>query len=322
MVQPSTNNGYQDFRMSKTIKTAVFPVAGLGTRLLPATKVMPKEMLPIVDMPLIQLAVDEAKAAGVERFIFVINTGKEMLLQHFSDAPQLMEVLESRNKLAQIERVKTTYLPEGQPQTAYQRNALGLGHAVWCARDLIENEAFAVMLPDDFIMGQTPCLKQMAEEHARTGNNIIASMEVADSDVSKYGIVTPGQTEGRSTMVKGFVEKPSIADAPSNMAVIGRYILSPEIMPILDEMVNKNLTGAGGEIQLTDAMVELLKTSPFTAYKFEGERFDCGHDIGFVKAQIAYAMTKSHLAPELTEFMLERIRMTVGTDKIADSKAA
>ncbi len=300
--------------MKNSIKTAVFPVAGLGTRLLPATKVMPKEMLPVVDMPLIQLAVDEAKAAGVERFIFVINTGKEMLLQHFDDAPMLMEMLEKRNKTDQIEKLKTTYLPEGQPQTAYQRNALGLGHAVWCARDLIEaGEAFAVMLPDDFIMGAKPCLKQMAEEYSRTGHNIVAAMEVADSEVSKYGIVTPDQQNGRSVSVKAFVEKPKLEEAPSNLAVIGRYILSSDIMPILDKMVENKTTGAGGEIQLTDAMVELLKTSPFTAYEFEGERFDCGHDIGFVKAQIAYAMTKPHLAEELKNFMIERLRMTMGS---------
>lgn len=306
----------------KKIKTAVFPVAGLGTRLLPATKVMPKEMLPIVDMPLIQLAVDEAKAAGVENFVFVISNGKEMLCQHFDEAPILMDTLSKRNKLAQIEILNSVTLPQGQLKTAQQEKALGLGHAVWCAREFIQNESFAVMLPDDFIMGEKPCLKQMAEEHARTGNNIIAAMEVADSEVSKYGIVTPGQNNGRGVLVKGFVEKPSLADAPSNLAVIGRYILSSDIMPILQSMVEKNLTGAGGEIQLTDAMVELLKTSPFTAYAFEGERFDCGHDIGFVKAQIAYAMTKPHLSAELTEFMIERLRVAMSQDKSSKSKAA
>lgn len=296
----------------KKIKTAVFPVAGLGTRLLPATKVMPKEMLPIVDMPLIQLAVDEAKAAGVENFVFVISDGKEMLCQHFDEAPNLMETLSRRNKLAQMEILKSVSLPQGQLKTARQDTALGLGHAVWCAREFVAgDDAFAVLLPDDFIIGETSCLKQMADEYSRTGHSIIASMEVPDSDVNKYGIVTPGQNNGRGTLVKGFVEKPKLEDAPSNIAVIGRYILNGTIMPILDRMVQKNLTGAGGEIQLTDAMAELLKTSPFTAYKFEGERFDCGHDMGFVKAQIAYAMTKPHMMAELTEFMIERLRLSM-----------
>lgn len=308
--------------MQNSIKTAVFPVAGLGTRLLPATKVMPKEMLPIVDMPLIQLAVEEAKAAGVERFIFVINQGKEMLLQHFDDAPQLMEVLEKRGKQAQIEIVNAVSLPEGEPHTAYQRRALGLGHAVWCARNLIENEPFAVLLPDDFILGTKPCLQQMAEEFSKTGNNIIAAMEVADEDVSKYGIVTPGEKSGNSVTVKGFVEKPAMEDAPSNLAVIGRYILQPGIMTILDDMVQKNTTGAGGEIQLTDAMSMHLKQAPFTAYKFEGERFDCGSDIGYVKAQIAYAMTKRHLVSDLTEFMIERLRQTMTSADVAKILAA
>jgi len=297
---------------TKQIKTAIFPVAGLGTRLLPATKVMPKEMLPIVDMPLIQLAVDEAKAAGVENFIFVISNGKEMLTQHFDEAPNLMETLSRRNKQAQIDIVNKVSIPAGKLKIAQQDVALGLGHAVWCARDFISaDESFAVMLPDDFIMGETSCLKQMADEHARTGHNIIASMEVADSEVNKYGIVTPGQNNGRSTIVKGFVEKPALAEAPSNIAVIGRYILSGEIMPILQGMVDRNATGAGGEIQLTDAMVELLKTSPFTAYNFEGERFDCGHDIGFVKAQIAVGLTRPNMSQELVEFMIERLRLVL-----------
>ena len=307
--------------MKKQVKTAIFPVAGLGTRLLPATKAMPKEMLPIVDMPLIQLAVDEAKAAGIERFIFVINNGKEMLLEHFDDAPQLMDTLQKRNKLEQIEKLNLTNLPEGQPETTYQRQALGLGHAVWCARHLVDDEPFAVILPDDFIMGGVkPCLQQMAEEYSRTGNSIVAAMEVSDEDVSKYGIVTPGMRVDNSVEVKAFVEKPSLEDAPSNLAVIGRYILNPEIMDLLDDMVRAKRTGAGGEIQLTDAMVDLLKISPFTAYKFDGERFDCGYDLGFVKAQIAYAMTKPHLVPELTQFMIERLRLNMGSMEKAPSQ--
>ncbi len=309
--------GTNSISANRTIKTAVLPVAGLGTRLLPATKVMPKEMLPIVDMPLIQLAVNEARAAGIERFIFVINNGKEMLLQHFDDAPQLMEMLVSRNKQEQIQKLQDMALPEGQPQTAYQRKALGLGHAVWCARHLVDNEPFAVLLPDDFILGDKPCLPQMADEFVRTGHNIVAAMEVADTDVSKYGIIDPVKKMGRAISVKGFVEKPSVEETPSNLAVVGRYILQPEIMNILDDLVTHNSTGAGGEIQLTDAMVRLLETSPFTAYNFEGERFDCGSDIGFVKAQIAYAMTKPHLIPELTQFMVERLRKNAGSNNLA-----
>lgn len=312
--------------MNKKVRTAVFPVAGLGTRLLPATKVMPKEMLPIVDMPLIQLAVDEARAAGVENFVFVIADGKEMLCDHFGESKKMMDTLVARKKQAQIDILNSVILPKGQLKVARQDKALGLGHAVWCARDYIDaNEPFAVLLPDDFMMCQTSCLKQMADEYSRTGHSVIAAMEVPDEDVSKYGIVTPGQTaltqQGRGTLVKGFVEKPKLEDAPSNLAVIGRYILDGSIIRILDQMVEKNQTGAGGEIQLTDAMVELLKTSDFTAYKFEGERFDCGHDLGFVKAQIAYAMTKAHLAPEITQFMIERLRNAVPA-QLAKTRAA
>jgi UTP--glucose-1-phosphate uridylyltransferase len=288
----------------RPVRKAVFPVAGLGTRLLPATKVMPKEMLTVVDKPLIQLAVEEARQAGIEQFIFVINHGKEMLLQHFDDVPDLMDVLEKRGKTELIRRVREAELPNGSLHTALQREALGLGHAVWCARQAVGDEPFAVLLPDDNVLSEEGCLAQMVRAYNKVGGNIIAVSEVPDEDTSKYGILDVAGQDGAMVAVKGLVEKPAPKDAPSNMAITGRYILQPEIFALLD----KHERGTGGEIQLTDAMARLLATQDFHGLLFEGERLDCGNDIGFVKAQIAYALKNQSLAQEVADYMMEKLR--------------
>lgn len=289
--------------MPKPIRTAVFPVAGLGTRLLPATKAMPKEMLPIVDTPLIQMAIDEAKAAGIESFVFIINQGKELLLEHFDDAPRLKDVLSLRGKIRELKKVELASLPDGQPLTTYQKHALGLGHAIWCARDLVGDEAFAVLLPDDVIRSSVPCLKQMVDFYARTGGNVIASMKVEPDQVSKYGILKPKTINGQSCVIELLIEKPEVNAAPSNFAVIGRYILQPEIFAHLDEMVKANAIGAGGEIQLTDALVKLLAEQDLYGFFFDGERHDCGSELGFIKAQIAFGLDRAHLKEELLNYM-------------------
>lgn len=286
------------------VKKAIFPVAGLGTRLLPATKIMPKEMLTIVDRPLIQLAVEEAIEAGIEEFIFVISNGKESLLQHFSDAPALMEILGKRNKIEQIEKIKNMELPEGKLLSVMQEEALGLGHAVWCARELIGNEPFAVLLPDDTVLHSEGCLSQMMKAYNKLGGNIVASCEIPLEDSTKYGVLDVQSRNGQAVPINSLVEKPKPEDAPSNIAVFGRYILQPEIFDYL----GKHERGAGGEIQLTDAMAKLIKDQSFHGFLFEGERLDCGHEMGFVKAQIAFALSKPHLAPEIAEYMIEKLR--------------
>lgn len=283
----------------KPVKKAVFPVAGLGTRLLPATKVMPKEMLTIVDRPLIQLAVEEAREAGIEEFIFVISDGKEVLLQHFLDSPALMTTLEKRNKTKEIKKVRDAELPESALKFVKQDQPLGLGHAVWCAKELVGDEPFAVILPDDTVMGAEGCLKQMVRAYNQTGNNVIASCEVAPEDTSKYGVFDLVSRKGDLLEVRGLVEKPAPEVAPSNMAIFGRYILQPEIFAYLDA----HETGAGGEIQLTDAMAKLINDQKFYGYLFKGERIDCGSEIGFIKAQIAFALQKPHLAEEIASYM-------------------
>ena len=289
--------------MQKPIKTAVFPVAGLGTRLLPATKAMPKEMLPIVDTPLIQMAIDEAKAAGIDSFVFIINQGKELLLEHFDDAPRLKDVLELRGKTRELKKVEMASLPDGQPLTTYQKHALGLGHAIWCARDLVGDEAFAVMLPDDVIRSSVPCLKQMVDFYAAHGGNVLASMMVADDQVSKYGILKPRDVKTNFCTIDSVVEKPVLGTAPSQYAIIGRYILQPEIFKHLDVMVQANMVGAGGEIQLTDAILKLLADQKAYGFFFEGERHDCGSELGFIKAQIAFGLERDHLKAELVDYM-------------------
>lgn len=288
----------------RAVRKAVFPVAGLGTRLVPATKVLPKEMLTIVDRPLIQMAVEEAREAGIEEFIFVIGRGKEMLIQHFGDAPELVKILESRGKTDQVAKVNEAKIPEGALRAVEQEEALGLGHAVWCARELVGDEPFAVILPDDAVLHTKGCLAQMMDAYNMQGGNIVAACEVKLQDTSKYGILDVAARNGDVVSVCGLVEKPSPDRAPSNMAIMGRYILQPEIFSYLA----RHERGAGGEIQLTDAMALLLRDQKFSGLLFKGERLDCGNEIGFVKAQVAFALDKPHLAPELAEYLAEKLR--------------
>lgn len=286
------------------IRKAVFPVAGLGTRLLPATKVLAKEMLTIVDRPLIQMAVEEAQEAGIEEFIFVTNVGKEMVAQHFSSQTQLIESLEKRQKQAELDKVNQSTLQLGALKTVLQGAPLGLGHAVWCAKDLVGDEPFAVILPDDTVRNSVGCLKQMVGFYNEHGKNVIATCQVDWADTSKYGILDLHPSINGAISIKNLVEKPSTETAPSNMAIFGRYILQPSIFSYLD----KKMIGAGGEIQLTDAMAQLLKDEPIFGFQFEGERLDCGNEVGFVKAQIAYALDKGNIAPEILNYMIEKLR--------------
>jgi UTP--glucose-1-phosphate uridylyltransferase len=285
------------------VKKAVFPVAGMGTRLLPATKVIPKEMLTIIDRPLIQLAVEEAREAGIEEFIFVVSDGKEALINHFQNSPALMDALTARKKTEQLEKLATTILPEGSLKIAKQDQPLGLGHAVWCARHFVGNEPFAVILPDDTVLGPAGCLKQMMATYNTRGGNVIAACEIDMKDSSKYGVFEISNRQDNLIDVRGLVEKPAPDVAPSNVAIFGRYILQPEVFAYLD----KHETGAGGEIQLTDAMAKLINDQKFHGHIFEGERLDCGSEIGFIKAQIAFAPKKPHLAAEISSYMKKKL---------------
>jgi UTP--glucose-1-phosphate uridylyltransferase len=276
----------------KPLRKAIFPVAGLGTRFLPATKAIPKEMLPVVDKPLIQYAVEEAKAAGIEQFIFVTGRGKSAMEDHFDFAIELNETLRRRGKQPELETANAMISPPGEIICVRQQEAKGLGHAVWCARHLVGDEPVAVLLPDDLILADTPCLQQMADAHLQVGGNLLAVEEVAPEHTSRYGILSPGRTEGRLTEVKGLVEKPKPADAPSRLAVIGRYILEPRVFAMLD----RHEIGAGGEIQLTDALAKLIDGAPFHGYRFEGQRFDCGDKAGFIDATIAFGFRHPTLA--------------------------
>ncbi len=290
--------------MNRPVKKAVFPVAGMGTRLLPATKYMPKEMLTIIDRPLIQMAVEEARQAGIEEFIFVISEGKEVLIKHFEHDQKLVDVLQSRNKTALIEKLTSGILPEGSLKTAQQEKALGLGHAVWCARDLVGDEPFAVILPDDTILNDETCLAQMMRAYNAVGGNMIASCKVDEQETSKYGILDLVSSKGDLLEIRGLIEKPAPAEAPSNMGIFGRYILQPQIFDYL----GRHETGAGGEIQLTDAMAHLIDDQPFHGFLFDGERLDCGSDVGFVKAQIAFALRHAGLQEEIADYMTDKLR--------------
>lgn len=272
-----------DFR---PVRKAVFPVAGLGTRFLPATKVMPKEMLPLADRPLIQHAWEEARDAGIETFIFVTGPGKGMLKQHFEGQHELTEILEKRGKLDLVEKIRGSEIPEGALCLARQAKPLGLGHAIWCARKLVGKEPFAVLLPDDVVLAPKGCLSQMMEEYERTGGNLVAVMEVPRADTAKYGVLDVEHDKGRIVSVRGLVEKPEPEKAPSTLSIIGRYILQPEVFAHLAAFEK----GAGGEIQITDAMAKLIGKQPFHGFRFDGTRFDCGGRLGFLEANIAYAL--------------------------------
>ncbi len=283
----------------KTLRKAVFPVAGLGTRFLPATKAMPKEMLTIVDRPLIQYAVEEALEAGIEQMIFVTGRGKTALEDHFDIAYELEAVMRGRGKSLEI--LDSTRMPAGAIASVRQQEPLGLGHAVWCARELVGDEPFAVLLPDDLMVGRPGCLAQMAAAYAKVGGNIVCVEEVAAEKTASYGIITPGARDGRLTEVKGLVEKPRPEDAPSRLGIVGRYILQPEVMRILDNPER----GAGGEIQLTDAMAKLIGSQPFHGLTVDAERHDCGDKIGFVKANLALALKRDDIAPAIRAYLAE-----------------
>lgn len=285
--------------MSGIVRKAVFPVAGLGSRFLPATKVMPKEMLPVVDKPLLQYAVEEAAAAGVEEFIFVTGRGKGLLEDHFDRAPELEETLAQRGKTELLEQLRGWLPKAGSVVTARQQEPLGLGHAVWCAREFIGDEPFAVLLVDDLIQSQTPCLKQMTDVHARLGGSLLLVEEVPRVHTSRYGILDIASDDGVLVKVKGLVEKPDPAAAPSTLSIIGRYILQPEIFGFLA----RQQRGAGNEIQLTDAMAAMLETSPFYGMRYEGVRYDCGDKLGFLQANVALALARPDVGPGLRDFL-------------------
>ncbi len=286
----------------KKIRKAVFPVAGLGTRFLPATKAIPKEMLTIVDRPLIQYAVEEALEAGIEQIIFVTGRGKGALEDHFDISYELESVMRGRGK--SLDALAGTRLPAGALASVRQQEPLGLGHAVWCARELVGDEPFAVLLPDDLMVGPRGgpgCLTQMVAAYDRVGGNIVCVEEVPAERTASYGIITPGARDGRLTEVKGLVEKPKPEEAPSRLGVVGRYILQPEVMRVLDNPVK----GAGGEIQLTDAMATLIGSQAFHGLTVDAERYDCGDKIGFVTANLALALKRDDVAPALRAFIAE-----------------
>jgi UTP--glucose-1-phosphate uridylyltransferase len=279
------------------IRKAIFPVAGLGTRFLPATKAMPKEMLPVVDRPLIQHVVDEARAAGIEHLIFVTGRNKSVIEDHFDRQFELELTLTERGKKAELELLSEDLPPAGNVSFTRQQSPLGLGHAVWCARELVGHEPFALLLPDVLVQNAKGCIRQMIE--AANGldakANIIAVEEVPAANVGSYGVVGVGKTHGKAFEITKMVEKPKPAEAPSNLIITGRYVLQPEIFDIL----SRQEAGAGGEIQLTDAMLELARKQPFYGLKFEGRSFDCGSKIGFLAANVAYALERDDLGPAL-----------------------
>jgi UTP--glucose-1-phosphate uridylyltransferase len=270
----------------RPVRKAIFPVGGLGVRFLPATKAMPKEMLPVVDKPLIQYAVEEAKAAGIEQFIFVTGRGKSAIEDHFDHSYELHATLSERNKRRELDLMAELLPIPGQVAYLRQQIPQGLGHAVWCARHLAAGEPVAVLLADDMVMSQTPCLKQMVEVYNRVGGNLVAVMDVPREHTERYGVLKPGKEDGRLTEVLGLVEKPKPADAPSTLSIIGRYILQPEVFDLIADQER----GAGNEIQLTDALARMVGKGPFHGYRFEGTRFDCGDKAGFIEATIAYAL--------------------------------
>ena len=280
----------------KRVRKAVFPVAGLGTRFLPATKSMPKEMLTVVDKPLIQYAVEEALEAGIEQFIFVTGRGKGALEDHFDVSYELEATMKARGKsMALIDGIRQK---PGSPVYVRQQEPLGLGHAVWCAREIVGDEPFAVLLPDELMVGKPGFIAQMVEAYNQVGGNIVGALEVPDSETDKYGIISPGAVDGRLTEVKALVEKPKAGSAPSNLMIPGRYILQPEVMRILESQEK----GAGGEIQLTDAMAQLIGQQPFHGFTFDGERYDCGDKAGYIQANLALALARADIGPAVRSF--------------------
>lgn len=286
--------------MSKKVRTAVFPVAGLGTRFLPATKAMPKEMLPVVDRPLIQYAVDEAREAGIEHFVFVTGRNKGVIEDHFDRQFELEATLASRGKIEALDELQKDLPMPGRSSFTRQQEPLGLGHAVWCARELVGQNPFALLLPDMLIKAEPGALSQMMAAYEKSAGNVVAVEEVDPADVSSYGIVGRGKGEDNAFEITQMVEKPKPADAPSNLIISGRYILQPEIFKLL----GRHNKGAGGEIQLTDAMQELMNSQDFTGVKFKGRTFDCGSKIGFLTANLAYALDR----PDIAEDFMKEVR--------------
>ncbi|MEO9130372.1 MAG: UTP--glucose-1-phosphate uridylyltransferase GalU [Sphingomonas sp.] len=286
----------------KPVRKAVFPVGGLGTRFLPATKALPKEMLPVVDRPLIQYAVDEALEAGIEQMIFVTGRGKSAIEDHFDIAYELETTMRARGK--SMELLHQTRLEPGAVAYVRQQEPMGLGHAVWCARDIIGDEPFAVLLADDFMVGKPGCLKQMIDAYGKVGGNMICAQEVPEDQTHMYGVITPGGRDGRLTTVNGLVEKPAPGTAPSNLSVIGRYILQPEVMRVLETQEK----GAGGEIQLTDAMARMIGTQPFHGLTFDGRRYDCGDKAGYIHANLALALERDDIGATVRAFAQELLR--------------
>ncbi|HZU63035.1 MAG TPA: UTP--glucose-1-phosphate uridylyltransferase GalU [Novosphingobium sp.] len=287
----------QNTKPIKPVRKAVFPVAGLGTRFLPATKAIPKEMLPIIDRPLIQYAVDEAREAGIEQLIFVTGRGKTAIVEHFDTAFELESTMRERGKSLDI--LEPTRIQPGNLVTVRQQVPMGLGHAIWCARAIIGDEPFAIFLPDELMIGKPGCMKQMVEAYNELGGNFISVLEVPREEVSSYGVIAPGAKldgfGGALTEVTGLVEKPKVEAAPSNLIISGRYILQPEVMDVLHTQGK----GAGGEIQLTDAMARMIGEQPFHAVTFAGKRYDCGSKTGFVEATLALALERPDMADDV-----------------------
>ncbi|MCI2400111.1 UTP--glucose-1-phosphate uridylyltransferase GalU [Aliiroseovarius subalbicans] len=289
--------------MRRKVTKAIFPVAGLGTRFLPATKSIPKEIMTLVDRPLIQYAIDEARAAGIKEFIFVTSRGKGALEDYFDNSPVLEQELRKKGKTDLLDTLKDTNMDSGAIAYIRQHKALGLGHAVWCARRLINNnEPFAVILPDDVIAAEKPCLQQMVEAYEDTGGCMVAAMEVPAEKAPSYGVLDVKDDMGTMVSVKGMVEKPAMDEAPSNLAVIGRYILTPKVL----QSLNRMKSGAGGEIQLTDAIAEeIAQERDVYGYRFRGQRFDCGSKAGFLQATVAFGMAREDLRDEFTAYLQE-----------------
>jgi UTP--glucose-1-phosphate uridylyltransferase len=290
----------------KPIRKAVFPVAGLGTRFLPATKAIPKELLPIVDRPLIQYAVDEAREAGIDQIIFVTGRGKTAIVEHFDIAYELEATMASRGKSLDV--LNATRAVPGDIITVRQQVPLGLGHAIWCARAIVGDEPFAIILPDELMVGAPGCMAQMVEAYNQVGGNLISVLEVPMAEVPSYGVIDPGATlpgfGGALTEVRGLVEKPPLEKAPSNKIISGRYILQPEVMRTLENQEQ----GAGGEIQLTDAMAKMIGSQPFHAVTFAGRRFDCGSKVGFVEATLALALEREDIGAEVRKVAQRLLR--------------
>src|SRR5689334_25193942 len=297
---PHKNAPEKNMSAPRPVRKAVFPVAGMGTRFLPATKAIPKEMLPVVDKPVIQYAVEEARDAGIEQFVFITGRGKHVIADHFDHAYELESLLEERAKTAELNSLLEMLPKTGSVGMIRQQQPLGLGHAVWCARHFVGNEPFAVLLPDDLMVGKPGALSQMISSYNQVGGGIIVAAEEKPRDeVKRYGVVNPGAVRGNATEVKGVVVKPASGTEPSNLCVIGRYILQPEIFGILD----KQERGTGNEIQLTDAMAQMIGKTPFHAVKTDCSRFDCGDKVGFLHANLAVGLSRPDIAPQLNAIL-------------------